>query len=659
MRRGFFFSIGFVLLASVAGGCGGGGSAPPDDAVSVNELDGATGVAVDSAFKYTFSQAVDASTVTPESFFMVMGDPASADIVKAGGDAAACDSAQAIGASVGCATTTECMLTPSAELEGGTAYTVCLMAGEEATALASKAAGASGIFYADGQPFPGFSPRFTTAGDAPTYAIGGTVAGLAGTGLLLQNNGADDLAVAADGLFAFATKLANRAAYVVTVKTQPTSPTQTCTVNGGAGAVAHADVTGVQVVCSTESFTVGGTVAGLDGQGLVLWNNGGDDLAIDAGGAFIFPTKVASGAAYAVTVKTQPAVLYQTCTVSNGAGTIVASPVDGVLVNCVTPPSRFAYATNKSGNSVSAYAMDADTGELTEVAGSPFAAGSTPVSVAVDPLGKFVYVVNQNANSVSAYTVDPATGALTTVVGSPFATGNVPNFVAVDPAGTFAYVVNVVAKSISLFAINAATGALTSVTSYGAGAWPVAMALDPTGRFAYVADNGSGTVLGYTVDAATGALTAMAGSPFAAGTDPVSISVDPTGTFAYVVNQHSFDVSAYTIDAASGVLTPVTGSPFVDATGKFACVMDNGTASVRASAINAATGALTLVGSYAAGTYPVFVAADTTGRFVYAANQNGNNISGYTVDAGTGALTPMAGSPFAAGSGPWFIAITR
>src|SRR5450759_2446108 len=73
---------------------------------------------------------------------------------------------------------------------------------------------------------------------------------------------------------------------------------------------------------SRYSYTVRGGVRGLAGSGLVLQNNGGDDLSISASGAFTFLKAVTNGTAYAVTVKTQPSVLSQTCTVYNGSGTI-------------------------------------------------------------------------------------------------------------------------------------------------------------------------------------------------------------------------------------------------------------------------------------------------------------------------------------------------
>ena len=84
----------------------------------------------------------------------------------------------------------------------------------------------------------------------------------------------------------------------------------------------------------TNRYHVGGTVSGLAGTGLVLQDNGGDDLTITAGGAFTFPTTVASGATFTVSIKAQPTGPAQTCQLSSASGTIGTSDVTGVVVNC-------------------------------------------------------------------------------------------------------------------------------------------------------------------------------------------------------------------------------------------------------------------------------------------------------------------------------------
>jgi len=93
--------------------------------------------------------------------------------------------------------------------------------------------------------------RSVTAAFAPgpgaTYTIGGSVSGLTGTGLVLRNNGGDDLPVAANGAFTFTTAATQGSAYAVTVAVQPSG--QTCAVTGGSGTVNAANVGSVQVAC--------------------------------------------------------------------------------------------------------------------------------------------------------------------------------------------------------------------------------------------------------------------------------------------------------------------------------------------------------------------------------------------------------------------------
>lgn len=89
-----------------------------------------------------------------------------------------------------------------------------------------------------------------TAPALATFSVGGNVSGLTGSGLALQNNGGDTLAVAADGPFTFLTELADTTAYLVTVSAQPGG--QTCTVSNASGTIASADVTDIAVTCEDD-----------------------------------------------------------------------------------------------------------------------------------------------------------------------------------------------------------------------------------------------------------------------------------------------------------------------------------------------------------------------------------------------------------------------
>lgn len=166
------------------------------------------------------------------------------------------------------------------------------------------------------------------------FGVGGTVSGLAGTGLVLRNNGGDDLAITGNGAFMFATPVPDLSTYAVTIHQQPSDPNQLCVLDNGNGQVVGAAVIHITVTCVTRRHSVGGSVSGLTGADLVLRNNGGDDLAIAGNGPFTFPGTLPDGSSYAVTVAEPPSGPAQICTVVDGSGTLAGSNVTTVSVSC-------------------------------------------------------------------------------------------------------------------------------------------------------------------------------------------------------------------------------------------------------------------------------------------------------------------------------------
>lgn len=413
-------------------------------------------------------------------------------------------------------------------------------------------------------------------------------------------------------------------------------------------------------------YTVGGTVTGLEGSGLVLQNSSGKYLSVTASGSFTFPSGLDNGASYSVTVRTQPSNPSQTCTVTNATGTIEKADVTDVLVNC-TQAARYAYVANQTANTISAYQIDSTSGALVSIVGSPFSSsGLAPVALAVDPNGTYLYVVDNASNAVSVYaidtTLDTTTSGSLTPAGEIVSTGNSPLALTIDPTGSYLYVANVNDDTVSAYAIS--SGSLTPIAGspFAVGREPSALKTDPSGTHLYVTNFTDGSVSAYTIDPATGALSDVSGSPYVAGAGTLGIAIEPTGLFAYAVNETAASISGYSITASTGQLTPVAGSPLatgsspeaiaVDPSGKYvyaANVTSNN--SIASYAIAAGSGALTLISSVGAGTLPVSLAVDPSGGFVYVANSQSDNVSVYAVDAATGALTAVAGSPFVAGAG--------
>jgi len=90
-----------------------------------------------------------------------------------------------------------------------------------------------------------------------TYTVGGTVTGLSGSGLVLQNGGGADLPISASGTFTFATRMLSGTSYSVTVKTSPTAPLELCRVAPGRWSPAVASASRQRVIDSLPSLLPG------------------------------------------------------------------------------------------------------------------------------------------------------------------------------------------------------------------------------------------------------------------------------------------------------------------------------------------------------------------------------------------------------------------
>ena len=138
----------------------------------------------------------------------------------------------------------------------------CAALGQQATAILT-------IQDDDGAPPP-----------PPTsFKIGGTVSGLAGSGLVQRNIGSNDFAVTGNGPFTFSIPIANGVPYSVAVAMQPTNPAQICTVTNGSGTVTNADVANVAVDCVTPP-PPGGVDPTFGSGGKVSTAFGGDETAM-------------------------------------------------------------------------------------------------------------------------------------------------------------------------------------------------------------------------------------------------------------------------------------------------------------------------------------------------------------------------------------------
>jgi 6-phosphogluconolactonase len=329
-----------------------------------------------------------------------------------------------------------------------------------------------------------------------------------------------------------------------------------------------------------------------------------------------------------------------------GSPSAIAGPNQSTgMVSTVT--LGHLYVSDFLNDTVDGFSVNATSGALTAMLGSPFPVGGTPPGAgglsAIVPAGNYLYATDLNAGKVAGFAFDSASGKLTAVPGSPFAAGNTP--VHAEQAGfqgKFLYVSNLndSAGGISAYTIDFNTGALTPIPGSpfptgAAGSFPGPSALVVNGNFLYVAlagtVNANNKIVAFAIDPNTGVLSAVPGSPFLTGADPLYMALVPVpsvglpGAFLYTANIHDNTISAFTVNLNTGVLTPVSGAPY--------------------------SGASTLAG------LAVSLRATNTGNwFLYAADQAGS-IRGYTVDGNTGALSSMSGSPFTAGNSPILLTV--
>jgi 6-phosphogluconolactonase (cycloisomerase 2 family) len=546
-------------------------------------------------------------------------------------------------------------------------------------------------------------------GGGAAYSIGGTVSGLAGAGLVLQDNGKDDLALTANGAFTFRTALGVGASYNITIKSQPSSPLQHCVVTNGSGSVASANVTSAVVTCTTV-YTVGGTASGVAGAGLVLQLNGGSDLPITADGPFTFASNFVSGTAYAVSIKSQPVNPAQLCMVSNASGTIADANVTAPTVSCatlrkiggtlqglslsrfssgvsllnngkddltVTANGTFVFATtipDGAGFEVTLKSQPTLPSQTCMLSGASGIASGADVSSIIISCGanaaRFAFVGNTIGN-IDAFAVQ-ADASMQNIERVQMVHGGL-RAITIDPSGQFLYAGSNLGY-IEAYRLDQTSGGLSQVNGspFVDNPHPSSAVVDPTSRFLYVSNTyggatSQGSVSAYTIDAQSGALAEIPGSPYTVNYNPKAIAIDPTGHIVYVPTANALgqiSVTAFAINQQTGALSQISGSPFSTMNGLPTAIVvhpDGSRLYVESAASNApliavfsidtTTGALTAQPTPAATGFAAFgMASAPSGKFLYATSANPGlnpgSISAYLVDATTGALSQTAGSPF-------------
>lgn len=299
---------------------------------------------------------------------------------------------------------------------------------------------------------------------------------------------------------------------------------------------------------SGVAYTVGGIISGLTGS--VVLESGGVSKSFSTNGAQTLTAPIPDGTSYNLTVRTQPTG--QTCTVSNGLGTVHAD-VSNVLVSCVSATRTYATVSTLVNTSLT-YAE----GIAADAAGNLYVADMMAHTIRkVTPQG----VVSTFAGSGSAGSAD-GTGTA--------ASFNNPDSIAVDGNGNV-YVAdtgnNMIRKISSTGVVTTLAGSTTQGSVDGTGTaarfrGPSGVATDASGNV-YVADGDNNMIRKITP---AGVVTTVAGSTTSGSVDgtgasasfnfPRGIAVDSAGNLLVADSWNSM-VRKIT---PAGVVTTLAGS---------------------------------------------------------------------------------------------------
>ena len=242
----------------------------------------------------------------------------------------------------------------------------------------------------------------------------------------------------------------------------------------------------------------------------------------------------------------------------------------------VTPANTFLYAGTTNG--IFVYAINSDGSVTVQNSGAASAQDIVATSMQVDSSGSYLLAAgvatSLGTQAIAIYQINATTGLLTALTGSPVAlyTGKAttatvvtPNSVLITPNNAYVYVslgtLGVQVLTLSGGSLNPGSvvtllpplSTSTSPSDYG-------LASDPNSAFLFVGEINTG-LREFSIGTG-GALSEISGSPYAVGTGPTGVALDATGSYVYVANKGSNNISAFQLTAASGKLVAIAGSPF-------------------------------------------------------------------------------------------------
>jgi 6-phosphogluconolactonase (cycloisomerase 2 family) len=278
-------------------------------------------------------------------------------------------------------------------------------------------------------------------------------------------------------------------------------------------------------------------------------------------------------------------------------------------------------------------------------------------SLTIDRFNQRLYALNDGSNTLSAFQINPQTGQLTQMPFSPIALPMSESYIlwgtiAVHPSGSSLIVGGLKFQTSSSYGVIASYN-ITPTTAVAAENFytviPTSSVFSRNGKYFYTGGGENGSFGGYEVNRNSGAITALPGFPFAGENYGTSFATDLKGRL-FLSNFPDSRAAAFT--TSNGIPAQVAGSPFnseinstVDGVlspdEKFYVLASRAGNLIRAFRIDGAGSETTLTAvepKSSGGDTPAVLSFNQAGNLLFVANCNSRNISTFEFDKITGAL---------------------
>lgn len=422
----------------------------------------------------------------------------------------------------------------------------------------------------------------------PKHSLNVNVQGLVKTGMILQNNGVDDLEVPSDGEYTFTSSVREGSNYLVTIFQQPNE--QTCSVSNGEGTMGNSEVT-VEITCdpffslelsvSDESIQNEGSyimdmvqvnIAGLS-EAFTLKNNGNTevkltgnpkvqiadltDLILDVSS---LPETIQVGGSSSFQIQFSP-------TTWGEKSTTLSIPTNEGTFSITLK----AFACNPLNS-----ASFASKTDYSIYNGSP---GYYPYDVKIGDIDgdskNDVVVVFNKSNLVSVFRNTSSIGSISLASKVDFVTGSQPRNVSVgdlDGDGKLDLVVtNSASNTISIFRNTSSSGSISfaSKQDFATSSIPQGVVLsdiDGDGKLDVVVGNrGASTISTFLNTSSTGSISLAAKQDFTTGTGPRDVGIaDIDGDGKKDVVTANYDGMSFSVLLNTSTTGGITFSPKTD-----------------------------------------------------------------------------------------------